>query len=160
MKNRFLKIVVLVSLFVLNFSNNGFGNSDFEICIYGATSSGVIAAYTASKMGKSVVIIASDDHNGGLSSGGLGHTAIGNKQVIGGNSRNFYRRLGKGYREDETWRFEPSAALQVFHDYLAEEDIPVIFNKRIKSVVKEGPQIRSVVLVNTYGLTFKKKNVS
>jgi len=160
MKNRFLKIVVLVSLFVLNFSNTGFGNSDYDICIYGATSSGVIAAYTASKMGKSVVLIASDDHIGGLSSGGLGHTDIGNKQVIGGNSRDFYKQLGKVYGEDETWQFEPRAALQVFHDYLAEEEIPVIFNKRIKSVVKEGTQIRSVVLVNTYGLTFKKKSVS
>lgn len=132
----------------------------YDICIYGATSSGVIAAYTASQMGKSVLLIATGEHVGGLSSGGLGQTDIGNKQAIGGLSRDFYKRLGKIYGEDETWRFEPSAASQVFSDLIREENIPIIYNKRIDRVNKEGTQIKSVVLVNTYGLAWKKQYIS
>ncbi|KAF4530408.1 hypothetical protein B566_EDAN018548 [Ephemera danica] len=67
---------------------------------------GVIAAYTAKKAGKSVVLIEPSKHLGGLSSGGLGQTDIGNKFAITGLSRDFYRRIGKHYGVDEQWRVE------------------------------------------------------
>ena len=47
-----------------------------DLVIYGGTSAGVIAAVQAKKMGKSVVIVGPDKHLGGLSSGGLGWTAV------------------------------------------------------------------------------------
>lgn len=40
-----------------------------DICVYGGTSAGVIAAYTAKKMGKTVILIEPGQHLGGLSSG-------------------------------------------------------------------------------------------
>ena len=55
-----------------------------DVCIYGATAAGVIAAYTAKKMGKSVVLIEPGGHLGGMTSGGLGYTDIGNKYAITG----------------------------------------------------------------------------
>lgn len=126
-------------------------NLTYDIAIYGGTSAGVIAAHTARKMGKTVVIIAPDSHIGGLSSGGLGQTDIGNKQVIGGLSRQFYRQLGKFYGEDESWVFEPSAASKLFAGYIKEGNMPVIYNRRISEVVKDGATITRVKLVNTYG---------
>ena len=39
----------------------------YDVCIYGGTSAGVIAAYTAAKMGKSVLLIEPGKHLGGLS---------------------------------------------------------------------------------------------
>lgn len=55
---------------------------DVDVCIYGGTSAGVIAAYTAKKYGKNVVLIEPGRHLGGLSSGGLGYTDIGNKFAV------------------------------------------------------------------------------
>ena len=132
----------------------------YDICVYGGTSAGVIAAYTAQKMGKTVVLISPEGHIGGLSSGGLGQTDIGNKQAIGGLSRQFYKQLGKFYGEDESWKFEPSAASKVFDGYLKEGNVPVIYNKRIADVVKENARIKSVSLVNTYGSSKKKQTIT
>jgi NADPH-dependent 2,4-dienoyl-CoA reductase/sulfur reductase-like enzyme len=54
-----------------------------DVCVYGGTSAGVMAAYSAKKLGKSVVLIEPGKHLGGLTSGGLGYTDIGNKYAIG-----------------------------------------------------------------------------
>jgi len=54
-----------------------------DVVVYGGTSSGVIAAVQAKRMGKSVILVCPDKHLGGLSSGGLGWTDTGNKAVIG-----------------------------------------------------------------------------
>ena len=129
----------------------------YDICIYGGTSAGVIAAYQAAKMGKTVVIIAPDGHIGGLSSGGLGQTDIGNKQAIGGLSREFYRHLGGIYGVDEAWKFEPKAASLLFDRYIREMDIPVIKDKRIAKVVKRDTRISDVELVPTYGKRPKQR---
>ena len=55
-----------------------------DVCIYGGTSGGVIAAYTAKKMGKPVLLIEPGKQVGGLTTGGLGYTDIGNKIAITG----------------------------------------------------------------------------
>ncbi|HWC90564.1 MAG TPA: FAD-dependent oxidoreductase, partial [Pirellulales bacterium] len=57
---------------------------DYDVVIYGGTSSGIVAALQAARMGKRVVLIEPGEHLGGLTSGGLGATDIGNKQAIGG----------------------------------------------------------------------------
>ncbi|HVX62541.1 MAG TPA: FAD-dependent oxidoreductase, partial [Pirellulales bacterium] len=69
----------------------------FDVVIYGGTSGGVTAAVQAAKMGKRVALIEPGKHLGGLTSGGLGATDIGNKGAIGGLSREFYRRIGRHY---------------------------------------------------------------
>ncbi|MDQ6814231.1 MAG: FAD-dependent oxidoreductase, partial [Bacteroidota bacterium] len=53
--------------------------ASYDICIYGGTAAGVIGAYTAKMMGKSVLLIEPTTHIGGLTTGGLGFTDIGNK---------------------------------------------------------------------------------
>ena len=60
------------------------GNESYDIIVYGGTSAGIVAGIQAKKMGKSVVIIEPTDREGGLTTGGLGQTDIGNKMVIGG----------------------------------------------------------------------------
>src|SRR5262245_1083366 len=70
-----------------------------DVVIYGGTSSGIVAAVQARKMGKSVVLIEPSDHLGGLTTGGLGATDIGNKAVIGGLARDFYHRMWRHYQK-------------------------------------------------------------
>jgi NADPH-dependent 2,4-dienoyl-CoA reductase/sulfur reductase-like enzyme len=67
--------------------------AETDILVYGGTSAGVAAAVQAARMGRSVILISPDRHLGGLSSAGLGWTDIGNKHVVGGISREFYRRV-------------------------------------------------------------------
>ncbi len=77
-----------------------------DIVVYGGTSAGVAAAVQAKRMGKSVLLVGPDKHLGGLSSGGLGWTDSGNKAVIGGISREFYRLIKKHYDRPEAWRWQ------------------------------------------------------
>jgi len=77
-----------------------------DICIYGGTAGGVAAAVQARRMGKSVVIAEFGNHLGGMTSGGLGATDIGNKQAIGGIAREFYHLVAQHYARDEARQFE------------------------------------------------------
>lgn len=120
-----------------------------DICIYGATSAGVIAAYTAKKMGKTVILIEPGGHLGGMTSGGLGYTDIGNKYAITGLSRDFYRRIGKHYGKFEQWTFEPRVAKQYLQQYLDEAGIKVVYQSRVISASKSGAEIKSIVLENS-----------
>jgi ribulose 1,5-bisphosphate synthetase/thiazole synthase len=58
-----------------------------DLCIYGGTASWVVAAVQAARMGKTAAIAEFGNHLGGLTSGGLGATDIGNKAAIGGIAR-------------------------------------------------------------------------
>ena len=130
----------------------------YDVVVYGATSGGVIAAVKIARLGKSVVLIEPGRHLGGLSSGGLGATDIGNKAAIGGMSREFYRRVGKAYGEDEAWKFEPHVAERVFDELVAEAKVPVIKGERLDlkdGVKKDGNRIVSIRMES--GRTFAGK---
>ena len=122
-----------------------------DLVIYGGTSAAVIAAVQATDDGLDVVVVSPDEHLGGLTSGGLGWTDSGRKEVIGGLSRQFYRDLMAHYSSGDAWReqtkaeyfahprferktpvtddawwvFEPSVAEAVFERYVAENDLDV-----------------------------------
>ncbi len=114
----------------------------YDLVIYGGTSAGAAAAIQASRMGKTAIVIEPGQHIGGLSSGGLGATDIGNKKAIGGISREFYKRLGKHYGNDENWTFEPHVAEHTFRNMLKAADVPVKFGERLDrrngAVMKDG----------------------
>lgn len=142
----------------------------FDVVIYGGTSAGVSAAIQASRMGKKVILIESFNRIGGLTTGGLGKTDIGNKQAIGGLSREFYQNIKKYYmkpenwiyqkresyrgvgyntfNEDAMWAFEPSVALKVYHEMLEKEpNIRIVYHQRLNrklGVKKERQMIKSI----------------
>lgn len=146
----------------------------YDIVVYGGTSAGISAAIQSSRMGKSVVLIEPTQKDGGLlgglTTGGLGATDIGNKQAIGGISREFYERIAKKYTEQKAWKFqeregyikketsdiipsmwtfEPKIAKEVFSDILKEHDIKVVYNQRLdlgKQVNKNNGAITSIVM--------------
>src|ERR1700712_5559006 len=115
-----------------------------DICVYGATSGGVIAAYTAAKLGKTVILVTPDRHLGGISSGGMGNTDIGNKMAITGLARDFYRRVGLHYGKPEQWIFEPHVAEDIFKAYIREAYITVLFHQSLKSLLKKGSLIQEI----------------
>ncbi|MBU6400251.1 MAG: FAD-dependent oxidoreductase [Verrucomicrobia bacterium] len=118
------------------------------VLVYGATSSGVVAAVAAARQGASVVLAEPGWHVGGMTSGGLGQTDIGNKGAIGGIAREFYRRLGRHYGQPEAWTFEPSVAEETFTAMLREVKVPVYFQQRIASVKLAGRRILEATMEN------------
>ncbi len=135
----------------------------YDIVVYGGTSGAVTAAVQAAKMGKRVIVVSPDKHLGGLSSGGLGATDIGNKAAIGGLSREFYHRVFKAYQdpgnwkqqkrdeykigEDQTqWMFEPHVAEAVFEGWIADSKIPVVRERLdlARGVTKKDSRIVSI----------------
>ena len=130
-----------------------------DVIIYGGTSGGVTAAIQAKRLGRSVILIEPTRFLGGLTTGGLGATDIGNKGAIGGMSREFYQRIKKHYQqdsawihspkpkdngEDTQWTFEPGVATGIFDQMLAEAKVPVVFGERLdlkNGVKKEGTRI-------------------
>ena len=146
----------------------------YDVVIYGGTSAGVSAAIQSSRMGKKVILIEPSNRMGGLTTGGLGKTDIGNKQAIGGISREFYQNIKKYYLkpenwiwekreayrgvgfntfdEDAMWAFEPSAALKIYFDMLEKEpNIQIVYNQRLnrKSGVKQENKIIKSIQMET-----------
>jgi hypothetical protein len=142
-------VVALVAAFVLVVESISAQRIiETDVCVYGGTSAGVIAAYTAQKLGKKAVLIEPGRHLGGMSSGGLGYTDIGNKYAITGLARDFYRRIGQHYGKFEQWTFEPHVAEDIFKQYVTQGKYPVLYETRLKDVKKQGARITEVVLEN------------
>lgn len=172
-------IITLLLIIPMLFGNEAKCQTNYDIVIYGGTSAGISAAIQSSRMGKSVVLIEPTHRIGGLTTGGLGATDIGNKQAIGGISREFYQNIKKHYddpinwkwqssedykrnrnqgNEDAMWTFEPSAALDVFTKMMAAESIKLVYGERLNretGVQKQGAKIVEIEMEN--GASYKGK---
>src|SRR5690554_3093378 len=162
----------LVSI-ILFFSASLFAQKgkEYDVVIYGGTSAGITSAIQTSRLGKSALIIEPTKRIGGLTTGGLGATDIGNKAAIGGISREFYQNIQAYYAQAENWKwqkkedykdggqartdpgeearwtFEPSAALQVYQQMLAKHEVEVVYEERLNrpsGVIKEGNAIQEI----------------
>jgi hypothetical protein len=125
-----------------------------DVCVYGGTAAGVIAAYTAKKCGKTVLLIEPGKMLGGMTTGGLGQTDIGNKQAITGVARKFYQNIGKEYGVAEKWIFEPHIASKVLQDFINNGNIDVIYHSPIQKVRKDGKTIKSIILKDGGAFSF------
>lgn len=126
-----------------------------DLCIYGGTSAGVVAALQAARMGKKAILLEQNAHLGGMSAGGLSETDIGTKATIGGLSREFYRRVGAKNGLPENWKFEPHVAEQVFIEMAQEAGAPVYYRQFLKSLKKNGSRLESVTMES--GLTVEAR---
>ena len=146
-----------------------------DVVIYGGTSAGIAAAIQTARMGKTATIIEPTQFLGGLTTGGLGATDIGNKKAIGGISREFYAQVFQYYAnpdkwrhetrdeyfakkqhgntgsEDTMWTFEPHVATEIYDAMLAQvaDKVTVVRGQRLdlkKGVVKDGARITQIVM--------------
>ena len=136
----------------------------YDVVIYGGTACGIAAAVQARRMNKSVVVLEPMKRIGGLTTGGLGQTDIGNKAAIGGISREFYKAVKKFYSddrnwtwqkredyssigqsrtrkgEDAMWTFEPSAALKIFNQWVRENRIELVYDQKLDRAPRNNQQ--------------------
>ncbi|MDR0572556.1 MAG: FAD-dependent oxidoreductase [Tannerella sp.] len=146
MKKHFICAIILSICISCGGGNDATLQKDVDVCVYGGTASGVIAAYSAAKLGKSVILVEPGKYLGGMTTGGLGWTDIGNKYAVTGLARLFYRRLGKRYGKLEQWTFPPSAATQEIDRFIADGRVETLRLHRIVDADKRDAVIRRITL--------------
>ncbi len=105
-----------------------------DVCIYGATPSGIVAALAVERAGKSVVIVEPSRWVGGILGAGIKpRQDCPNPAATGGLTKELIYSLGEA----------PGPIRESFLKLLAERGIEVIYEHRVASVTKEGGRIAS-----------------
>ncbi len=111
--------------------------------VYGATASGAMAAMAAAREGMRVVLLEPGNHLGGMLTGGLSATDVGNTAVIGGDALEFFERVGhyydmQQYDQKVSWRFEPHVGEATLRSMLQDANVDIRFHERMRE--KDGVQ--------------------
>ena len=153
-----------------------------DVVVYGSSPAALTAAIEAQRRGRTAVIVCPETRIGGLTTGGLGQTDIGNKDAFGGLALQFYKDVADYYKdashwkyekrsdyvpdgqcagslgEDSMWTFEPHAALEILERWERENKLRIFrgeFLDREGGVAKDGARIVSVRTLS--GRTFRGK---
>ena len=154
-----------------------------DLVIYGSSPAALTAAIEAQRLGRTAVIVCPETRIGGLTTGGLGQTDIGNKSAFGGLALQFYRDVADWYKvdshwkyekrsdyipdgqcagsfgEDSMWTFEPSAALAILERWERENKLEIVrgefLDRGTGGVVRDGSRI--VAIKTLSGKTFRGK---
>lgn len=154
-----------------------------DLVIYGSSPAALTAAIEAQRLGRTAVIVCPETRIGGLTTGGLGQTDIGNKSAFGGLALQFYKDVADWYKvdshwkyekrsdyipdgqcagsfgEDSMWTFEPSAALEILERWERENKLEIVrgefLDRRPGGVVRSGSRI--VAIKTLSGKTFRGK---
>lgn len=143
----------------------------YDLVIYGSSPAAIAAAVQAKRMGGSAVIVSPETRIGGLTTGGLGQTDIGNKSAFGGIALEFYKAVSGHYAKPENWTrqkpesyfpdgqctgskgkesmwtFEPSAALKILEAWEKRDGLDIRRGEwldREKGVIKEQGRIVAI----------------
>ncbi|MBA4389068.1 MAG: xanthan lyase [Verrucomicrobia bacterium] len=113
-----------------------------DVCVYGGTPAGVGAAIQAHRLGKRAVLAVFRRHVGGLTSSGLTAVDLGKKDSIGGLAAEFLNRMRQ-------WSgFCSNDAEMTFCAMLHEACVPVLYERRLATVEKDGNRIRAITFEN------------
>lgn len=108
-----------------------------DVCVYGATPSGIVAAVTAKQEGCSVLIVEPSRWVGGILGAGIKPMQDCAEPVaVGGLTATRVFKLGK----------QPDVLRKDFAAWLAEEKIPIVYEQRVQRVEKTGASITKLVL--------------
>jgi hypothetical protein len=127
----------LVPLLALHAAHAEVTPQKVDVCIYGATPAGIVAAVTARQEGCSVLIVEPSRWLGGILGAGIKPMQdCAEPEAVGGLTTSRVFKLGK----------QPPAIRQAFAAWLEEEKIPVLFEHRVQKVEKTGKAITKLVL--------------
>ena len=152
----FLSSLILLAMVGLPAPSGAAGPRKADVVVYGGTAGGVVAAVSAGREGRSVVVVEPGRHVGGMVSGGLGATDFGNRGAIGGISREFFRRVLAHYVAtygpaspqvkdcSDGFKFEPHVAEAIFLEMLKDAKVEVVFGSTLDRVEVQGAKIASI----------------
>jgi hypothetical protein len=126
-----------------------------DVCIYGATPSGILAAVAVRQGGRSVVIVEPSRWVGGMLGAGLKPTQdCPNIHATGGMTRQLLTTLGQPLIEKDgrtirgsrgNRELNPADIRRDFLDLLQQHEIRVVYEHRVSRCEKDGPAIRAAV---------------
>lgn len=125
-----------------------------EVLVYGATSAGVAAAVAAAESGADTVLVEPGTHLGGMTSGGLGYTDVGDVRALGGAAARLRADIAEHYGTAPGHYAgpEPHVAEGIFRQWLERAGVEVLFGARLTEVEKaespDGRELRAVTLVD------------
>ncbi len=137
--------------------------TDYDVCVYGESASGVVAAIQSARMDKKVVLISKNTHVGGLATSGLTATDINRHLTIGGIAAEFYGKIYDYYLQEGVWRnqtrdqfmestlkrtyrgrneareiqwvYESGVAEKIMKEMLEEAGVEIMYNTRLAETV-------------------------
>jgi hypothetical protein len=123
-----------------------------DLAVYGGTASGIMTAYSASREGLHVVLLEPGAHLGGMVTGGLSATDLGNFHIIGGYARDFYMQAAAHYGVHDldrgvNWLSEPHVDAEIFRALLTDAHVKVYLHERLREhdgVERKGTRIVSI----------------
>ncbi|MBD3676252.1 MAG: FAD-dependent oxidoreductase [Planctomycetaceae bacterium] len=143
-------------------TNSRLQDIEVDVCVYGGTSGGVIAAVQAARMGKRVALLEPGRNLGGMTSGGLSAVDIGDPRSIGGLTREFFTRLVATYGKTLNWgqkfqgnggpatggaySIEPHVAEQLFDQMVREAGVILLKEARLTEVEFNGKRLEALHL--------------
>ncbi len=110
-------------------------NNTYDVCVYAANASGVMAAVAAAREGASVVIIEPSRWLGGMTGSGLVNVDWGRQETVGGSARLI---LKHNYNDPQYQ--------DCYAELIKKYSIVVIFNHRIINVNRDKIKISSIDL--------------
>ena len=141
---------------------------DVDVCVYGGTASGVMAALAAGKEGANVILVEPSRWLGGMTGGGINHLDWGKGNTVGGST---YKILMEGVKEQP--RAHGGHAVQGignrayrerFKKAVEDRGITVIYNHRVGKVqvgdrTIDSPTRKDPIAMNESITKSKKANV-
>lgn len=106
-----------------------------DVCIYGGTASGIVAAVAATRAHCRVVVVEPSRWLGGMTGGGLMHIDWGRPEAVGGMART----LLNDSLTDPQYR-------RIFADLVKTHAIEVLYEHRLASVARDRNTIQSIKL--------------
>jgi len=108
-----------------------------DVCVYGATPAGVLAAVAAKQEGRSVLLVEPSRWVGGILGAGIKPMQdCPEPKAVGGLTKTKVFKLGK----------TPPAIREGFAEWLKAEQVPVLYEQRVARVERDGPRIVRVQL--------------
>jgi FAD dependent oxidoreductase len=125
-------IAALVALSLMSGDGQATEERNVDVCVYGATPSGILAALAVRRAGKSVMIVESSRWIGGILGAGIKPLQdCPNPAATGGMTHDLLFTLGNS----------PEAIRNSFQDLIKDRGIDVVFEHRISEVVKDASRV-------------------
>jgi hypothetical protein len=123
-----------------------------DVVVYGATSAGVAAAVAAAGAGARTVLLEPGRHLGGMTSGGLGYTDVGDVRALGGAAARLRADVAEHYGTAPGHYAgpEPHVAEGIFRRWLEQAGVEVEFGAPMAAVEtadgRDGRDLRAITV--------------
>ena len=112
MKHYFASPFVFIALLTCqNARASEVPHHEVDVCVYGGTASGVMAALAAEKEGAKVILIEPSRWLGGMTGGGINHLDWGKGSTVGGST---YKILMQGLEDQKRAIFSRRSTRTIF----------------------------------------------